>query len=105
MSPESRKTSSEAKLRALGIPVNQHLPRIETQEATTIRSNDEVLRRLVALWAVDGKAVLGAETRFAANIAEQGLQDWLSERERDFLFSKEATEKDSIHFSWQLEAF
>ncbi|WP_255990930.1 DUF4272 domain-containing protein [Chitinolyticbacter albus] len=105
MSPESRKASSESKLRALGIPINEHLPLIETEEETKVRSRDEVFHRLLALWAVVGKAFLGSGSHFAGYIAEQGMQDWLSGQERDFLFSKEASERDQIHFSWQLEAF
>lgn len=105
MSPESRKAYSESKLRALGIPINEHLPLIETEEEITIRSPDEVFHRLLSLWAVVGKAFIGSESSFANYISGQSLQPWLSDQERAFLFAETPSERDCIYFSWQLEAF
>lgn len=105
MTPELRKATSESKLRAFGIPVNEHLPLIETEEDTRIRSQEEVFRRLVALWAVVGKAYLGSESPFASYITEHTMQTYLSNQERAFLFTEEPPERDCIYFSWQLEAF
>jgi len=104
MSPLSRKISSESKLRALGVPINEHLPLIESEEETTLRSVEDVHHRLVALWAVVGKALLGTESRFASYIVQHQMQPWLSEVERKFILDFQPSERDGIHFSWQLEA-
>jgi Domain of unknown function (DUF4272) len=82
MSPQARKLSSESKLRALGVPINEYLPLIESEQETVLRSVDDVLHRLIALWAVVGKALLGTESRFADYIVEQQMEPWLSSVER-----------------------
>lgn len=104
MSPHDRKTSSEAKLRARNIAINAHLPLIESEDEITLRSPEELLRRLVALWAVVDKAFLRAESETPAYIAAQGMQAWLSGVELNFLLAEPPAERDTIHFSWQLEA-
>jgi len=104
MSPQSRKISSESKLRTLGVPINENLPLIESDEETTLRSVADVHRRLVALWAVVGKALLGTESRFATYIVEHQMESWLSDVERKFILDEQPSKRDGIHFSWQLEA-
>ena len=104
MNPEARKLQSETKLRAAGIPVNEQLPPRAPDDSVTLRSSEEVLRRLVALWAVVGKAMIGKESGFAAYIVRHKLQDWLSAAERKFILDKRPPARDNIHFSWQLES-
>ena len=104
MSPEARKAMSESKLRTLGVPVNDHLPTIESEDDVELRSPEDVLRRLVALWAVVGKALRGSKSRFADYVVTHEMQPWLSSVERSFLLSEQFTKRDGIHFSWQLEA-
>jgi Domain of unknown function (DUF4272) len=104
MSPRDRKAVSELKLRALGVPVNEHLPVIEAECDVEVRSQEEVLRRLVALWAVVDKAFLKSESETAVYISSNEMESWLSKLEREFLFDDKPNERDAIHFSWQLEA-
>jgi len=104
MSPQDRKAISESKLRALGIPVNEHLPMIEAEHEVKLRSPNEVLRRLLSLWAVVDKAFLGPESNSANYIITHELQTYLSGVERKFLLDDNPSERDGIHFSWQLEA-
>jgi hypothetical protein len=104
MSPQRRKTHSESKLRALGVLVNEHLPVIESEDEVELRSLDEVLRRLVALWAVVDKAYLGSESQSTNYIVTHEMQSWLSNVELSFLLDQQPDERDCIHFSWQLEA-
>lgn len=103
MSPEDRKAASEAKLLALGVPINPNLPTIEEEAEVELRSEEEVLRRLIALWAVVDKAYLKSKSESAAYISLNKLESWLSTIEREFLFNNEPSERDAIHFSWQLE--
>jgi hypothetical protein len=104
MSPQRRKANSESKLRALSVPVNDHLPVIEAEDEVELRSRDEVLRRLVALWAVVDKAYLGSESQSTDYIVTHEMQSWLSHVELSFLLDEQPNEQDCIHFSWQLEA-
>ena len=103
MSPQDRKTTSELHLSALGIPINEHLPTIEEDDDVELHSPDDVLRRLVALWAVVDKAFLGPNSESTNYIVTHKLQTWLSTVELAFLLNKQPTERDGIHFSWQLE--
>jgi hypothetical protein len=105
MNPETRKFQSESKLRSLGIRVNEHLPMIETEEETSVRSREEVFYRLLSLWAVVGKAFMGHKARFATYIQKHDLVNRLSDLERAYLLNETPSERDAIHFSWQLEAF
>ncbi|MBI2769962.1 MAG: DUF4272 domain-containing protein [Burkholderiales bacterium] len=104
MSPQERKKNSELKLGALGIPTNEHLPTIEDADEVDLHSPEDVLRRLVALWAVVDKAFLGPKSESTNYIVTHELQTWLSNVELVFLLNKKPTERDGIHFSWQLEA-
>jgi hypothetical protein len=104
MTPQQRKAASEQAIRALGIKVNEHLPLIEAEEEIEIRSVEEVLERLIALWAVAGAAMLPGNTYFREYITGNNLQKWLSKRELEFLLSAKQNEHQIIQFSWQLEA-
>ena len=103
MSPEDRKATSESIL-ALGVPINEHLPMIESEDEVELRMPDEVLRRLVALWSVVDKAFLRSESQSPTYIVTHSMQSWLSNVERPFLIDEKPSERDYIHFSWQLEA-
>lgn len=104
MSPHDRKTSTEAKLKARNIAVNEHLPLIESEDEIKLRSPEELLRRLIALWAVVDKVFLREQSETPAYIVTNGMQAWLSGVELKFLQAEQPSERDAIHFSWQLEA-
>ncbi len=104
MTPEARKLQSETRLIAAAVPVNPSLPPLAADDDITMRSTDEVLQRLVALWAVVGKAMIGKESGFAAYIVRHKLQAWLSPAERRYILDKRPSARDNVHFSWQLEA-
>ena len=103
LTPEQRKQNSEAVLSRHAIPINPSLPLIESQEQTRLRTADEVLQRLVALWAVAGTAFLPDNDFFARYVKENQLLGCLSATERSFLFATRPTEQQRIHASWQLE--
>ena len=69
-----------------------------------LRSREEVLRRLIALWAVVDKAFLGSKSESTNYIVTHDMQPWLSSVERTFLLDEQPNKRDGIHFSWQLEA-
>jgi hypothetical protein len=104
MNPKNRKAVSESKLRALGVPVNEHLPIIESVEEVELRSPEEVLQRLIALWSVVDKAFLGGESHSTDYIVKNNFLPWLSKVEREFLLNEHPDKRSCIHFSWQLEA-
>lgn len=104
MTAEGRRAVNEALLRDYGVPVNPHLPMIEDGEDVTLRSEDEVWRRLVALWGVVGAATLRQNTFFKQYFAGEERRAMLSNDEAAFLFNDAPAEEDIIRFSWRLEA-
>lgn len=104
MTAEARRTATEALLREHGIPVNPHLPMIEEGGEVSLRSEEEVWRRLVALWGVVGAAMLRENTFFKEYFASEERRAMLSDDEAAFLFNDAPAEEDIIRFSWRLEA-
>lgn len=102
--PEQRKKKSEAVLLRQAIPINPNLPCIESEEEVQLRSAEELLKRLVALWAVAGAAFLRGNDFFCRYMTENDLVGWLSVSERDFLLAKRPKKQQIIHASWQLES-
>jgi len=103
MTPQQRKQASEDQLSALGIPINLHLPLVESEDEVRLRTRTELLRRLVALWAVAGTAVLKGNDFFRRYMTDNDLLEWLSPREKDFLLASEPSERQLIQSSWRLE--
>lgn len=104
MTPEDRRTASEALLREHGIRINPYLPMIESEDEASLRSEDEVWRRLLALWGVAGTAMLRENAYFKEYFSVGERRNWLSKDEAAFLFNDTPAEHDVIRFSWRLEA-
>lgn len=104
MTPEERRAANETVLREHGIPVNPHLPMIEGEDGVTLRTEDELWRRLVALWGVVGTAMLRQNAYFKEYFPVGERRAWLSGDEAAFLFDDAPSEDDIIRFSWRLEA-
>jgi hypothetical protein len=104
MSPEQRKVISETRLHKRGIRLNLQLPEIETNEEVQLRSADQLLRRLVALWIVAGAASSGDIARFRAYVTYHAIESWLSTQEYAFLWNDAPDETDIHRFTWRREA-
>jgi hypothetical protein len=104
MTPEERRAASEALLRAHDIRVNPYLPMIESEDEAELRTEDEVWRRMVALWGVTGTAMLRENDYFKEYFSIGERRGWLSGDEDAFLFNDAPAEQDVIRFSWRLEA-
>jgi len=103
MNQEKRKQTSETILKKRGISINAHLPLIESDDEVSLRSVDELLHRLIALWAVVGSAFLRDNIHFRDYITKGKYDSWLSEDELKFILNDSRTEKDYIQYSWKLE--
>ena len=103
MTAEARRAANEEVLRAHGFPVNPHLPMIEDGDDVALRTEDEVWRRLVALWGVVGAAMLRQNTFFKEYFASDERRAMLSNDEAAFLYNDTPAEEDIIRFSWRLE--
>jgi hypothetical protein len=103
VTPEQRKLKSEARLKELGLPVNPNLPLIEAESEVSLRSSEEILQRLIALWAVSGTAFLPRNRYFRDYVVAQKCDSWLSKEEKLFLFRDAPSDKQLIQFTWRQE--
>ncbi|MES2069614.1 MAG: DUF4272 domain-containing protein [Pseudomonadota bacterium] len=105
MTPENRKTNSETLLHKRGIRLNLQLPLTESDEEVRLRSGDQVVQRMIALWCVSGaagSADAGQFGRFRDYVTHNDIAGWLSAGEHDFLF---ATAEGSVPGDQQRAAF
>ena len=103
MTAEARKAVNEDLLRERGIALNPQLPMIDDDEDVTLRSEEDVWRRLVALWGVVSTAMLRQNTFFKEYFTVEERRSMLSNDEAAFLFDDTPAEEDIIRFSWRLE--
>jgi len=99
-----RKEKNEQLLKSLGVPVNQHLPLVESESEAKFRSRQDTARRALVLYIV----VLAAHKAIATDPADwlkrEGLWDSVSPKEKEFLENPNRPEKDAAIASWRAEA-
>lgn len=99
-----RKAWAEDVLRAEGVPINPHLPMIESEAQITLRRPQEVADRLLALALVAVKGEGLEHDRVQAIIAERDAAALFTPAERAFIDTPEPAMHDRIQFSWRYEA-
>ncbi|GGC62334.1 DUF4272 domain-containing protein [Undibacterium terreum] len=109
MTPENRKLTSETLLHKRGIRINLQLPLTESDEEVTLRSSEDLLHRMVALWCVSSAAAGEEQYRqFRAYVEMHDIAAWLSAAEHEFLFNaagySACDEKTRISFAERHEA-
>jgi hypothetical protein len=101
---ELRKARSIARLRAEGVPVIDHLPRIKCDPAT-IQSVDAIARRTMVLCLL---AVYAEQDGMPREVLEKYLdlrevREYLTPNEHGFLAKLNPSEEERGPFSWQYE--
>jgi hypothetical protein len=86
-----------------GIPVNKHLPCIESEAEVTIRTPQEIAQRLIALTAVAVKGKGLEQEHVEAFLEDKRARSFLSPKELAFIDDAEPSEHDRIQFAWQYE--
>lgn len=105
MTPELRKEASELILHKRGIRINVQLHVIEADEEITLRSKDEIYRRLIALWSVTTVAQTGDSKAILRYLEQHQLLDCLSVQEHAFLLDENSTQALFAQFSHRQHAF
>jgi Domain of unknown function (DUF4272) len=99
-----RKERTERYLKALGVPVNPHLPRIEDDTDARLREPREVARRAIILYVL----VLVAHKVFgesaAERLKEEGLWESVSPKEKEFFESDNPPQQDILNATWRAES-
>lgn len=99
-----RKERSEARLRSLGVPVLETLPRIEAESEVRVRTAQEVARRSLVLFAVAEVGLGAPRDSVVASLRRTGLWDSASPTERRFLMAPSPPRQAVIDASWRFEA-
>jgi hypothetical protein len=100
-----RKEWAEGVLRAEGIPVNPHLPMIESEAEAALRTPREVADRLHALVFVAFKGSEAPDRSVVdAIVAERGLRPLFTPDELAFVDDPAPDDRARAQFSWRCEA-
>ncbi len=96
MTPELRKEASELQLHKRGIRINVQLHVIEADEEVTLRCENELRQRLIALWAVSHALEVNTKQQVTAYLQQHQLIDLLSENEKSFLSDRSKPNQDDL---------
>ena len=99
-----RKEWAEDMLEAEGVPVNPHLPMIESEATVRIRSAREVADRLLALAVVASKGGGLDQAVVDEIVAERGVRPLFTPAELAFIDDPDPSLHDRTQFSWRYEA-
>ena len=99
----ARKARSEAVLLRKQIPINKHLPVIETSEAR-LRSKPEIAYRSLALLAAALKAEGLEQHIFERVLSKYALAPYFTSKESAFIEQQSPSEKERAQFAWRYEA-
>jgi len=102
MTPEQRKQQTERLLRTEGYPVNVHLPCIEPDSDTHLRSPRVVGTRLLCLFCVVGTAFQLSNEKWKRYLQDRGFWADLSPREQRFI--SEPSQAEAHQLTWRCEA-
>ena len=99
----ARKARSEAALLRRQIPINKHLPVIETSEAR-LRSKPEIAYRALALLVAALKAEGLEQQVFEKVLSKYALAPYFTAKESVFIEKHEPSKRERVQFTWRYEA-
>jgi hypothetical protein len=99
-----RKERNGQLLASLGIPVNPHLPRVESEAEAKLRNPKEVAKRAIVLYFVISVAHGAHRETASAWLKDEGLWDVVSPKEKEFLDSDHPAEEEIIASTWRAES-
>jgi hypothetical protein len=93
-----------ARLQAEGVPVAQSLPVIETEAESHMRTRDEIVERLVALFAVASRGAHDPDDYVQSIVTDYGAAAHYSPIERGFMTTPVPLPAESSAMSWRFES-
>jgi hypothetical protein len=101
---QQRKARSEARLEREAVPINRHLPMIESEAEVEPRTREEIALRALCLLLVAVKGE-GLEQDIVERIVDDyGLAAHFTPKESAFVADPGPSEHDRIQFCWRYEA-
>jgi len=92
------------KLKKMGVPVLESLPVIESANETTLRSPEDVARRMLCLMLVSDMARNAGIDQGIQYLERNGLFEHLTPFERRFADGDDRSERTRMALSWRCEA-
>lgn len=102
---QARKNRSIASLTAEQVPLNEHLPLIETEVESTRRTSQEVATRAMALCVVAVKGEGLEQEVINKLINDYELDNSFTPNEREFIDNPNPTKHDRVQFTWRYECY
>jgi hypothetical protein len=99
-----RKAWAEDVLTSQSIPINKHLPCIEGEAEVTVRSAQEIERRLLALTIIAMKGEGAEQSQWQAMMDQRGGRALFSPDELSFIDDADASVRTCAQFSWRYES-
>ena len=99
-----RASRSFAELQVRYVPAFQGPLFVDDEEEATIRSAQDIARRIMVLWAVDMKAEGVEQAQATRHLTELDIHDVVSPEERNFLDDPEPDPGYCQSLVWQLES-
>lgn len=100
----ARRARSEARLASENVPINAHLPFIETESRSAIRSPRQVGERVLALALMAALAEGLERERFDEIVEKEGAHDFFTMGERNYLELNALSDHDRAQLVWRYEA-
>ena len=100
----ARKSRSEIRLRAQGVPINQFLPAIEDLSEIERRTKEEIAWRAMALLVVSVKGEGVEQAKIDAIVDEYGLEGHFTPKEAAFITDQSPSDEQRVQFVWRYEA-
>ncbi|PKB44183.1 uncharacterized protein DUF4272 [Cellulophaga sp. RHA19] len=76
----------------------------ELEDDMQVRTKTAVAERILGLLAIIGKVHQGQEPSFKSWVTNNGINNYLSFKETEFINSVEPEENDIVYYSWRAEA-
>lgn len=102
-SAAARKTRSEARLMAMGVPFLPSLPVVPADEEVLLRDPAEVARRAIGLVATAMRNEMGQENVLGV-LSDHGFSDVITPNESDYVHDANPSQQDVVQFTWRYES-
>ncbi len=103
-SQDSRKLKTEAFLKSRGVPINEWLPRVESEDEVQLRDARDVAIRAIILYGLAAAGHGEDRSEIRASFEKSGIWEQVSPNERDVFLAKELTDRQRIDSTWRVEA-
>lgn len=99
-----RKDKNEQFLNSIGVPVNKHLPYVEGENVTRLRTPQEVAKRAIVLYVIVLVANGFDNKQFSDWLKKESLWESVSKSEKQFLESNNPDKSSIRNNSWRAES-